>query len=177
MVESKHIDLRVAVVPPTEALCFDDMQIEQVLVNLLDNACRFTPRNGAIEIRAQSAFWDRRCPKLTEGVDHADRREFASSDYNAYRVEVRDSGPGVPAQDVESIFDEYTTDAESFEWSRAGLGLAICRQIINTHHGVVFTESNGQGATFVFILPYAGGLSQPQVTNAPANVVAAGATE
>jgi len=174
--QAKHIEIRVQSDPPLETLFFDDMQIEQVLVNLLDNACRFTPRNGLIEIDARPVFWDRRCPNLIEGVE-ADRRESTCLDYNAYRVEVRDSGPGVPPGDVERIFQEYTTDPGTYEWSRAGLGLAICRQIIHAHHGVVFAESKGQGATFVFMLPYAEGMTRPETTNLPAEMIAAGAPE
>jgi|SwirhirootsSR3_FD_contig_51_11423292_length_1451_multi_2_in_0_out_0_1 signal transduction histidine kinase len=179
VVQSKHIDLRVQSDPPVETLLFDDMQIEQVLVNLLDNACRFTPRNGTIEIRAYSTFWDRRFPNVTEGVEHADRRGSTSRNPNAYRVEVRDSGRGVPAGDLERIFEEYTSDAESSEWSRAGLGLAICRQIIHAHHGVVFAESGEQGAIFVFMLPYEEALNvQQQDTNISATTMAAaGAAE
>jgi signal transduction histidine kinase len=171
--ESKQIEVRVQVVAPPEALRFDEMQIEQVLVNLLDNACRFTPRSGLIEVRAHSVFWDRRCPNLTEDVN-ADRRESLSQEDNAYRVEIRDSGPGVPAADLERIFDEYTTDSATYEWSRAGLGLAICRQIIHAHHGVVFAESHGQGATFVFMLPYAGKMGQPHAATSPSQYAAAG---
>jgi len=131
VMESKQIKIGVRLTPPDEMLLMDDIQLEQVLVNLLDNACRFTPRNGFIEIRARSAFWDRRSPNLTEDVEHAERRASDSSPHNAYRVEVRDSGPGIPPGDLERIFEEYTTDAGTFESSRAGLGLAISRQIIH----------------------------------------------
>jgi signal transduction histidine kinase len=126
-----------------------------VLVNLLDNACRFTPRNGTIEIRAQDAFWDRRFPRMIEGHELPDRRENTSEELNAYRVEVRDSGPGVAPGDVERIFEEYVTEASSSDWCRAGLGLAICRQIVQAHHGVVFAESNGPGGVFVIVMPFA----------------------
>jgi len=173
--EAKQIEMQVQLVAPAEALRLDEMQIEQVVVNLLDNACRFTPRKGRIEIKGGPVFWDRRCPNLTEDVN-ADRRESPSREDNAYRVEIRDSGPGVPAGDLERIFDEYTSESASYEWSRAGLGLAICRQIVHAHHGVVFAESHGQGATFVFILPYAGKMGQPQATTSPSQYVAAGFT-
>ena len=50
--------------------------------------------------------------------------------------------------------EEYATGAKSYESSRAGLGLTICRQIINAHHGAIFAESGGSGACFVFVLPH-----------------------
>ena len=174
VIESKHIKISVGLTPPAEALLLDDIQIEQVLVNLLDNACRFTPRNGFIEIRSCSTFWDRRCPNLTVDVEHADRRASDSSACNGYRVEVRDSGPGVRPEELERIFEEYATDPGTFESSRAGLGLAISRQIIQSHYGQLFAQATGQGA-FVFILPYAGGVSRPHGPNIRARFVAAGA--
>jgi signal transduction histidine kinase len=178
VVQSKHIELRVQAAPCGESLLFDDTQIEQLLVNLLDNACRFTPRNGLIEIRGNSVFWDRRYPNMTEGVNHADRREAASCGYNAYRVEIRDSGPGVPPEDLERIFEEYTTEAPASEWSRAGLGLAICRQIVHAHHGVVFAESGNEGGVFVFMLPYSSTIAAPpQDPTLPVAVAAAGSVE
>ena len=155
VLESKKVEMRVSVEPPTRTLVFDEMQIEQVLVNLLDNAARFTPRNGQIEVRSHSIFWERRRSNMTGDVGRPERRESATRECNAYRVEVRDSGRGVPPSDVEWIFEEYATGAKSYESSRAGLGLTICRQIVNAHHGVIFAESGGSGGCFVFVLPYA----------------------
>ena len=154
VLESKRIEMSVSVEAPTRTLLFDEIQIEQVLVNLLDNATRFTPRNGRIEVRSRSVFWERRRSNLTGDPTRPERRGSATKECNAYRVEVRDSGPGVPAGDVEWIFEEYATGAKSYESSRAGLGLTICRQIINAHHGAVFAESGESGGCFVFLLPY-----------------------
>jgi len=173
VLESKYIDLRVEVNPPAETLYIDEMQIEQVLVNLLDNACRFTPRNGTIEIRGFPVFWDRRYPQMTEGLDLPDRRESVSHNQNAYRIEVRDSGPGVPDGELERIFEEYTTASSGNDWSRAGLGLAICHQIVNAHRGIVFAESKGPGATFVFVLPHAEKASQIENPPGPAETMPA----
>jgi signal transduction histidine kinase len=155
VLESKRIEMRVTVEPPTRKLLFDEMQIEQVLVNLLDNASRFTPRNGRIEVQSNSVFWDRRRSNLTGDAGRPERRESATRECNAYRVEIHDTGSGVPPGDVERIFEEYATGAKSYESSRAGLGLTICRQIINAHHGAIFAESGGPGGCFVFLLPFA----------------------
>ena len=92
---------------------------------------------------------------MTEGCDFPDRRQSSSRDNNTYRIEVRDSGPGVPVGDVERIFEEYTSASAASDWSRGGLGLAICHRIADAHRGIVFVESKGPGATFVFMLPNA----------------------
>jgi signal transduction histidine kinase len=167
LLEAKKIDLRLEVSPPVDKLPIDEMHIEQVLVNLLDNACRFTPKKGRIEIRACPAFWDRRHARLREAREFPDRRRSVSYEPNAYRIEVRDWGPGIPPGMEERIFDEYITASPNDEWSRAGLGLAICRRIIDAHQGIVFAESKGHGATLVFMLPCAGEMkrvNRPQVS-------------
>jgi signal transduction histidine kinase len=175
VLESKEIQISLDVAPPREDLRIDEMQIEQVLVNLLDNASRFTPRGGRIEIRAYSDFWDRRYPNMTEGREHPDRRESASREQNAYRVEVRDSGPGVTPGDLERIFEEYTSDSSGSDRSRAGLGLAICRQILGAHHGIIFAEPGTQGASFVFVLPYAEKRGSMEAMDAPPELASANA--
>jgi len=90
-------------------------------------------------------------------------------------VEVRDSGPGVPQGEIEKIFEEYRTSASRDDSSRAGLGLAICRQIVDAHQGIVYAESKGQGANFIFILPYAEKTGQLDRTQFPREMIAAGA--
>ena len=59
--------------------------------------------------------------------------------------------------------EEYTTDPDIYESSRAGLGLAISRQVIDTHHGAIFAESKGPGVTFVFVLPYGKRIGLPDI--------------
>ncbi len=175
VLESRQIEISLHVAPPLEGLQIDEMQIEQVLVNLLDNASRFAPRGGRIEIHAGSDFWDRRYPNMTEGHEHPDRRGTSSRQQNAYRVEVRDSGPGVAPGDLERIFEEYTSDSSGSDRSRAGLGLAICRQIVGAHRGFIFAQPCAQGATFVFVLPYVEKTSSHGAAEAPPELVSANA--
>ncbi|MBI1791981.1 MAG: HAMP domain-containing histidine kinase [Acidobacteria bacterium] len=154
--ESRGVEIRVQTTPPTEPLWFDGGQIEQVLVNLLDNACRFTKKSGRIDISALPEFWDRRAPHVIDAESREERRgDSRSRKPNAYRVEVHDTGSGIAPDDLERIFEEYTTGSNHDHGAHAGLGLAICRQIITAHQGRVFAESNGRGASFVFVLPYA----------------------
>ena len=173
VLESKNIELRMEVSPPSGKLHIDEMQIEQLLVNLLDNACRFTPRKGTIAVRANTAFWDRRHALMTEPQEFPDRRRSTSCDPNAYRIEVRDSGPGIPSGELERIFEEYTTASSSNDWSRAGLGLAICHEIVDAHQGIVFAESTGQGANFVVMLPFADKTSQLDAHRVPSDAMRA----
>jgi signal transduction histidine kinase len=172
VLESKRIEICLNLEPSTRTLLFDEMRIEQVLVNLLDNACRFTPRDGRIEIRAHSVFWDRRGSNMTGEVERPERRQSKNQECNAYRVEVRDSGRGVPPGDLEWIFEEYATGSKNHDASRAGLGLTICRQFINAHGGAVFAESSGEGGCFVFVLPYGEAAGLAPALRFPAGTIA-----
>jgi signal transduction histidine kinase len=155
LTDSKKIAVRVKKIAPERPILLAASQIEQVLVNLLENACRFTPKRGRIEIDARPIFWDRRSSKVTERRAHKDRRSECSQEANAFRIEVRDSGPGIRREDLGRIFEEFTSESAKTDMARGGLGLSICRQIIQSHRGQIFAESDDKGAKFLFILPYA----------------------
>ena len=84
-------------------------------------------RGGAIEIRGWPCSWDGHSPHSTSDEE---RREHSRID-NAYRLDIRDSGPLIPPSHLESIFEEYTSYNGSRDRSGGGLGLAICRMIIS----------------------------------------------
>jgi len=153
--QEKHLDISVLVTCPSRTLYFEAAQIEQVLMNLLDNACKFTPKHGSIEIRGYPFFWERRSLRINGwGAGQPDRRADTLREPNAFRVEVRDSGPGIPAERLDKIFEEYTSYAGGRDRSGGGLGLAICRMAVNAHQGHVWAESNGEGAAFSFVIPF-----------------------
>jgi signal transduction histidine kinase len=154
LAEEKRIGILTSLDPPEQPLFFDPAQMEQVLVNLLDNACKFTPRNGLIELRGFPTFWERRNPRIQPGGLPEERRQEVSRTPNAYRLEVSDNGPGVPPQQLESIFEEYTSYSGGKDRSGGGLGLAICRMILRAHNGRIVAQSNGRGITFVLLLPF-----------------------
>jgi two-component system phosphate regulon sensor histidine kinase PhoR len=113
--------------PPVLA---DQQRLEQVLVNLLDNAIKFTPAEGRITVSA------------------ADRGTHV-------RIDVADSGCGIPPKDLQRIFERfYRVDtARSRELGGTGLGLAIVKHIVQAHGGSVSVESTpGKGSTFSFTL-------------------------
>ncbi|MCL4859281.1 MAG: sensor histidine kinase KdpD [Caldilineaceae bacterium] len=115
--------------PPDLPLVWMDFAlIEQVLVNLLDNACRYTEPGAAIEVMAQQ-----------EGASLV--------------IRVTDHGPGVPPHAQAAIFDKFYRIAGSSAGG-TGLGLSICRGIVEAHGGALTLESApGRGARFVTRLP------------------------
>lgn len=132
--KSKEKNIRLALAVDTESL-FTDADIgmvARVFENLLGNAIKFTPENGNINI----------C--------------ITAIDENPV-VTIKDSGPGIAADDINKVFDRFFQGKDNNNRSKpGGLGLAIAKRIIDLHHGSIKVESpNGQGASFSFSLPAA----------------------
>jgi signal transduction histidine kinase len=140
--QEKQITIRSKVVPPPKAMFMESQQIEQLLINLLENACRFTPRLGKIEIQGYPQCWDfdRSIAKSSAGFP------------NSYRIDVKDSGPGIEPAMVDAIFEQYTSIAAN-DRSGGGLGLAICKIAATAHRGRIWATSSKEGAIFSVLLP------------------------
>lgn len=122
-------------------LDFDPERIGQVLMNLLGNAIKFTPRGGTIEVRV--------VPALAE-----------------IRIEVQDSGIGIAEANVPKLFQKFfqIDPSTTREKGGAGLGLSISKALIEAHGGRIGLESQiGSGSTFWFTLPSRVSASQPLV--------------
>ena len=153
LAREKRISLEAAdITAPTHPLYFDGAQIEQVLLNLLDNACKFTRRDGVIFVRGYPYFWERRF--LIAGSAPSERRIDSVRSPNSYRVDIKDNGPGIPPDHLRHIFEEYTSYSGPQDRSGGGLGLAICRLIVSRHDGYIWADSQPNGATFSFVIPY-----------------------
>lgn len=126
-------DIQTELAPDLPLVHVDFVLMEQVLVNLLDNALKFSPPGGRIEIAAQ--------------LDRAAER---------FRIEVRDQGPGIPAKDLARIFDKfYRAQHRDRKAAGTGLGLSICKGLVEAHGGAIYAESDGdrQGSRFRVELP------------------------
>jgi two-component system, OmpR family, sensor histidine kinase BaeS len=162
--QDKNIEVAVEIVPPDESLFFEAEQIEQVLVNLLENSCRFTQRGGSVEVRGYSIFWN--------GTVHPQEQsqENRVQLTGGYRVDVIDNGAGVPEDLAERIFEQYASYSGSLDRSGGGLGLAICKLIITAHHGVIWATPSKDGGLFSFVLPLGPVLARaPGMSGAPPN--------
>jgi signal transduction histidine kinase len=132
--------------PPVTA---DADKIHQVLVNLVSNAVKFTREGGEVVISAAIA-------PIRRPFEEEDF--FGDEEENAVAVTVRDTGIGIPEEQLNQIFEAfYQVDASSTrEHGGAGLGLSIVKKLIEAHGGEVWAESSvGVGTAFTFTLPQA----------------------
>jgi signal transduction histidine kinase len=169
---AKEKDLRIdcRMEPCEEALYFDRAQVEQVFANILDNACKFAPRKGFIEIRGGPYFWDRRAVQVSAGTASTERRFSDSTTPNSYRVDIVDSGSPIPPEHLNVIFEEYTSYAGGRDRSGGGLGLAICRTIIDQHGGRIWAENTRKGPMFSFVIPINKRIAPQMIGNYPASL-------
>ena len=172
MAAEKQIEVSTDLCSPGSPLYFEPSQMEQTLENILENACKFAPRGGSIEIRAYPVAW-----KASSAEAWADEVRPGTSGNPAmgYRVDVRDSGPGIRPEHLESIFDAFTSYGGPGVQRGGGLGLAICKMIVTAHRGEVWAESVPGATTISFVIPLGLPISQeglePAVTNSAIGAV------
>ena len=136
--------------PCARQLFFEPGQMEQVLINILHNACKFTAKGGTIEVNGHPFFWERR---MSSASVPAERRGRIVREANSYRIDICNSGAPIPPEHLSRIFEEYTSYAGGRDRSGGGLGLAICRMIINEHDGKIWAENAGAGPMICFVIP------------------------
>ncbi|MBP8644824.1 MAG: HAMP domain-containing histidine kinase [Syntrophobacteraceae bacterium] len=143
----RQIELRYEPASELPLLMMDEVRMRQVVENLLSNALKFTPEGGEVHL------WTR----LREGGNGLE-----------VEVNIRDTGEGIPPQEIQRIFQRYYQPPQLGSRRRqgTGLGLAIARHIVEAHGGRIWAESEpGKGATFTFTLP---------ISSDPLTITAAG---
>jgi len=153
LAERRGIELVLAAPTGPVAVQADEGQLEKVFDNLLGNALKFTPAGGRVRVRLD--------PDAAGGV----------------AVEVRDDGPGIPAGELEHVFDRFhqVEGAESRGWPGAGIGLALARQLAELHGGTVSAASREEaGACFTVVLPAGGLLPGEEINEVGGDEPAAG---
>jgi two-component system sensor histidine kinase KdpD len=142
LLSKHHVQTRLS--PGLPLVHFDAVLIERVLCNLLQNAAKYTPPGSSIIIRA--------------GVDS----QFFS-------VSVSDNGPGLPAGHEEAIFEKFTRGERESATPGVGLGLAICRAIVEAHGGTIGAQqAPGGGASFIFTIPLGTPPTMPELDDTSA---------
>ena len=140
---SKQIAFTSEIVGQPMPAPFDHGRVLQVLGNLISNAIKFTPEGGRIALRVEAQ----------EG---------------AVRFSVHDTGPGIPADKLEAVFERFWQVSQK-DRRGLGLGLYISKCVVEGHGGRIWAESTpGEGATVSFTLPAAGAARSPHLADKPA---------
>lgn len=130
---TRGVKLAVDVVSRPALLRCDPTQLHQAISNLVDNAIKYSPRGGVVQVRVDTTEDD-------------------------VLVTVSDSGKGIPQKDVPYIFDKFYRVKEKGQPSGVGLGLSLVRSVAEAHGGSVQVESaEDQGSTFILQLPLTNG--------------------
>ena len=140
----KHIQLDLECAEGMGLVPMDAVRVRQALLNLVGNALKFTPEGGHVWVRG-----------------------FLSHPDGGLRIEVEDTGPGIPAEEHERIFVEFQQAPVVHAAGRpegAGLGLTLARRFVEMHGGRLWVESEvGRGSTFIVTLPVDAGPGTPAV--------------
>jgi len=127
--ERADLTLRVECADDLPNVQIDSQRLEQVVVNLIHNAVKFTRPGGEIVLSAEAGIGE-------------------------VRFAVRDTGVGIPAEDIPRIFERFYRVDKSRTGSGTGLGLSIAKHIVEAHQGKIWAESlEGKGSTFYFTIP------------------------
>lgn len=152
--ESKQNSVLVDVKGPIPEIFCDFLQIQQVVLNLVSNALKFSPEQGVVTIQAEVIDSPCLIRQRQLYIERHVEKESADAVVNALQVAVLDEGKGIPQEEIESIFEQFQQGSDGVKVGGTGLGLAICKEFITNHHGEIFAENQpDSGAKFVFIIP------------------------
>lgn len=146
--QKKGLELKLVVPGDLPELRGDMGKINQCVANLLVNAVKFTPKGGRITVAARMFEGERKYS--------GEGGRFGSLPERFVRIDVEDTGIGIPPDKLDQVFKAFYQVDNSFtrEYGGTGLGLAIVKSFVDAHGGEVWVESvEGKGTTFSLLLP------------------------
>ena len=151
---AKEKDLTIKYEPSEESveIYADSNRLEQVLTNLVSNAIKFTPTAGQIEITSRVV----NARELQ--YDHCFEEDIKNLQGNYLQVCVEDHGIGIERKDLNHVFDKFAQIENSLsrKVGGSGLGLPIARQLMESHNGAIWCDSEiNKGSRFYFVIPVA----------------------
>lgn len=150
--KKRKLNLDISIEDEVEPISVDRDKIRRAVTNLLGNAVKFTPEGGTIDVRASVIYDD-----FGDGTEDNRFDIFEPERIKTLRMDVRDSGIGIPEEKLEHIFDTFfqVDNTATRQFGGTGLGLSIARNFVVAHRGRVQVESKpGAGSTFSIFLPY-----------------------
>ena len=136
-----------------ERVRVESLKLQHIVSSLIENALKHTPAHGLVTVSVVPCFWERRKAQI-EFLFNMERKESRKVE-NAIRIDVSDTGPGIPAEYHDEIFGDFV-QLPGGSARGTGLGLAIARRLVEAHGGVIWVESEpGKGSKFSLLLPQA----------------------
>ncbi|MCB1215666.1 MAG: HAMP domain-containing histidine kinase, partial [Deltaproteobacteria bacterium] len=148
LMKKKHQKFLLKLEEGLPIFCGDAQKLKQVLINLLSNANKFTKEDGEILL---SASFKKEKPLLTEDLSHLE-----TSHQGYLKLTVKDTGIGIDQKSLKTIFNlfEQVDSSHTRYYQGTGLGLALTKQFVELHGGVIWVESElGKGSEFIILLP------------------------
>ena len=131
----------------------EPLKLQHIVSSLIENALKHTPGQGLVIVSVTPCFWERRKAQI-EFLFNMERKESHKVE-NAIRIDVSDTGPGIPAEHHDDIFGDFV-QLPGGSARGTGLGLAIARRLVEAHGGVIWVESDpGNGSKFSLLLSQA----------------------
>ena len=144
LADEKSISLKTVLDPEVPTIRADAARIDEVMINLVGNAIKFTPENGTVTIDIHKV---KDLPDMPDGVN------------GFVEVSVVDNGIGIPEEVIDHVFDKFYQVESSLSMQNrmgSGLGLAISKYTVEAHGGrIVCKSKEGEGSTFSFTVPIA----------------------
>jgi signal transduction histidine kinase len=132
---------------------FDSPKLERMISNLLENSFKFIPQGGTVWLHAEPHMWERRA--TAQLASAGERRRQDTTQPNSVKVSVSDTGPGIPAEFHQEVFDDFFRLPGNENQEGMGLGLAIVRRMVQGMGGKIWVESDpGAGCKFSFLIPF-----------------------
>jgi signal transduction histidine kinase len=155
LIKKKSQSLTINVVPNIPEIFADEKRMQQIVLNLIGNAIKFTPKGGEIKVAAEIFLKSDKFGKKYK-VDLKSKRDKEVFKNGVMVCSVADTGIGILDTNIHTIFDVFrqvdSSETKSYEGS--GLGLALVKQFVEMHDGLVWVESKaGVGTKFTFAIP------------------------
>ncbi len=180
----KGLQLSIQEPDPPLFIKADERKIKQILYNLLSNAIKFTDRGDKVKIRAEAVNRQWLKNNVPEMFNKDVLKQNLDADTHYLKISIEDTGIGIKPESLMTIFDAFQQEEKttSRKYGGTGLGLALCKMLVELHGGRIWVESElGVGSTFTFILPIRennilekkaaiisnGGINEPRRMNPP----------